>query len=189
MPWLTGNERHAGVVETSPEGLRLHDLLSGSLYAGFLSQGFSTALAAGGFRPERPALAFRAGWTAVAVSARSSQRRAKAHLGPFLAPTAARPHAGAPLGFALFSSQWLLARLGERAGERLPDLQWALRLNALLGPGQPVFCDPVLELELSQRPREERRLCTFGPASAWGRVLLAFDALYHQSFDAPAAQR
>ena len=184
MPWLVGDGASARALETAPQGVALSELICGGpadqapAYLGYLSDGFSADLARGRFRPERVILGFRAGWKAVAVTARTPERAQAHRLAPYIAPAAPRPYPSVPLGFTLFCSARLCDLLGESIAERLDSVQWAARLTALIDPGYPVFCDPVLELSLSQRSPEEEQACVYGPPSPWSGPARGLRALF-----------
>lgn len=175
MPWLVGDERSYRLLETGPD-LALADLWSESecLYLGYLLEGFIPDLLRERVPPPRMGLAFRAGWSAVAVTARTPDPALASRLGPFLAPATPRPHSRAPLGFTLFHKD-RLAREG--GGESLPALQWACRLTETISRSQPVFCDPVLEMSLPCLSQEERRACRYRPPRPWARVASALAGL------------
>ena len=181
MPWLVGDEREWRVLGTASSGLAVADILSTGTYTGYLLDGFDAALHQGAFRTERPPLAFRAGWKALAVTARTDDSDLAAALGPYLAPTAPRPHRSAPLGFTLFSTEWLRTRLGKDTSDStavLRSLDWAVRLQTLVGQRSPVFCDPILELALEGRSAEETAACRFRPVGALGGLSSAMQALF-----------
>jgi hypothetical protein len=175
MPWLVGDRSEARILPVESDGLALSLLLeAGAAYAGYLLSGFAQGDEVPRFRPERIPLAMRAGWHAVAPAARTDDPALARHLGPFLAPTAARPHLGAPLGFALFSVEWLRSALGAQAAERRPEIEWAARLTSMLGKTCPVFCDPVLELDLTGRTAAEGQACLYRARPAWRGALAYF---------------
>lgn len=158
MPWLVGEGEDYHVLPKEEELFPLHEMLTQSplAYVGFLHAGFSDALKAGAFRPERVALALRGGWRAVAVTASVKESNRAKELAPFVAPTAAGPHRTAPLGFTLFSSPWLSQALplGELGVSR-STLEWSRRLTGLIDDKFPVFCDPELELELEVEEEDD----------------------------------
>lgn len=182
MPWLVGDQGQFQTLE-APDDIALAQLWANfgangtPLYVGYLLDGFSEALEGGRFHPARPPLAFRAGWNAVAVTARTDEAELARTLGPLLAPTSPRPHSAVPLGTTLFSTAWLQQRLGEQAEERLGSLEWAVRLNALVSALDPVFCDPLLELFLTQRSSQESQACSYRPPSRWHGLAQAVEAL------------
>ena len=179
MAWMVGDESGYRLPEVAAgDSLRLADLLEDApgCYLGYLLDGFGGDLERR-FCPGRVCLTLRAGWSAVAVAVRTPDRVLARRLGPFLAPTAPLPHRAAPLGLALFSSQWLRRTLGDVAHESLPGLDWAARLSTLPGPDQPVFCDPVLELSLAGRTAEEAAACRYRPPPAWAGPARALVAL------------
>ncbi len=181
MPWLVGEGEDYRVLPKSEELFGLHEMLTQSplAYVGFLHSGFSDALQAGFFRPERVTLALRAGWRAVAVTASVKEpKRAKA-LAPFVAPTAPGPHRTAPLGFTLFSSPWLSQALplGELGVSR-SSLEWSRHLMGLVDDKSPVFCDPELELKFEVEEDDEMSSQdTYRPPAPLGKVLGALSAL------------
>jgi hypothetical protein len=195
MPWLIGDETSARALETAHQGVALSELIwSGPknrapAYLGYLLDGFSADLALGRFRPERVLLGFRAGWKAVAVTARTPERALAHRLGPYVAPAAPRPYPNVPLGFTLFCSARLCDLLGESIAESHDSLHWAARLTALIDPGYPVFCDPVLELNLSRRSPEEEQACVYDPPSSWSGAAKGLRALWGAAWQSatPAA--
>lgn len=158
MPWLVGEDDTVRIIESMDESFPLQEMvkLTPSAYLGFLRPGFLAALQQGKFRPERVSLALRSGWRAVAVTARTDDLKAKRRLSPFVAPTAPGPQTTAPLGFTLFSSPWInqAIPLGE-LGHSLGSLEWSRRLVGLLDAKNPVFCDPVLELEFEEEDDDD----------------------------------
>jgi hypothetical protein len=183
MPWLIGDETSARVLEAASQDLTLSSLLAGCppepkpLYIGYLGEGFSADLAAGRFLPQRVPLALRAGWQAVAVAARTPDRDLASRLGPFLAPTAPRPHAAAPLGFTLHSVAFLAQALTETMDRADDSLCWAAKLSALISSKQPVFCDPVLELALTHRTPQEDFVCRYRTPRPYQGPVQALKAL------------
>ena len=158
MPWLVGEEDTVQIIESMDESFPLQEMvkLTPSAYLGFLRPGFTAALKQGKFRPERVHLALRSGWRAVAVTARTDDIEVKRRLAPFVAPTAPGPQRTSPLGITLFSSPWInqAIPLGE-LGHSLGSLEWCRRLVGLLDAKNPVFCDPVLELDLEEEDEDD----------------------------------
>lgn len=158
MPWLVGEGETYRLLPKGEEMTPLDELLNSapSAYVGFLHPGFAAALEAGAFRPYRVALALRAGWLAVGITAAVREPQEGKRLAPFAAPTSPGPRRRAPLGFCLFSSPWLgkSLPLGE-LGVARSSLEWCRRLNGLLDVATPVFCDPELELEFDPEEGEE----------------------------------
>jgi hypothetical protein len=163
MPWLVGNEGSYRVLQMGTDASECLE----SSYLGYLSEGFADDLKAGRFRAERVSLGFRAGWEAIAVAARTDQPGLAKVLRPFLAPTAPRPHATAPLGFTLYSLALVRELLAPEPRVSRLSLQLAVRLQAATRSSRPVFCDPVLELTLTRRPEAESKSCRYRPAPFW----------------------
>ncbi len=181
MPWIIGNGTALKVLEP-PAPFALTSLWEEPLglagpasYCGYLLEGFRADLDGGRFLPGRLALAQRAGWQAVAPSVRTEDPELASLLGPFLAPTAPRPHARAPLGLTLFLLEGLESRWGGALAERRESLSWASRLAS--APGCPVFCDPILELRLDGRTAAETAACSYQPRPGWRSSWAAVTAL------------
>lgn len=175
MPWLVGDENAYRIVDTGPE-LVLADLMSGpeSLYLGYLLEGFRADLLRERVPGPRMALAFKAGWRAVAVTARTPDAQLALRLGPYLAPTTPRPLAGVPMGFALFAQDGLSS---VSASRNLPSLEWACRLANTINQAEPAFCDPVLEMSLEGLTESERAAWSYRPPAPWRRWAGALSAL------------
>jgi hypothetical protein len=192
MPWILGNERDCRLMEMPAEqSLRLADWLEDSetSYLGYLLDGFEDDLKRR-WDPHRAPWGFRAGWPALAVAVRTQDVQLGRRFGPFLAPTAPRPHASVPLGLTLFSSRWLRLRWESGAlEERRSGADWAVRLNRLIGPAQPVFCDPVLELTLTGSQLWELEACSYRPpARGLRRYADVLRALWHANWHSEEAR-
>lgn len=183
MPWVVGDENSYRIVETGSE-LAPSDLWSGRacLYFGYLLEGFRADLERQRVPPARMPLAFRAGWSAVAITARIQEPSSfafpldgPARFGPYLAPATPRPYGAAPLGFTLFHRERVAPRID--AERRLVCMEWAERLQAIISPDDPVFCDPILEMNLSQLREDERLACHYRPPSSWRILTSALWAL------------
>ena len=176
MPWVVGDESTYRTVETEAE-LALSDLWSDQpcLYFGYLLDGFGPDLQRRRVEPRRMPLAFRSGWSALAVTARVQDKTLAGRFTPYLAPTTPRPYASAPLGFALFHRERVAPRVN--AARRLGSLEWAVCLQATISTTDPVFCDPILEMNLSHHREDEREACRYSPPSYWSRVASALQAL------------
>lgn len=116
---------------------------------------------------QRLCLDFQTGWSAVCLTARCSG------LGPFAAPTAARPHAVAPKGLYLLSAQRLLVTL-TRCQHWFDQEEELCRVfhrqQRELGP---VFCDPKLEVSL-----QGDKDFDFKQMPSWERFLKAVAFLF-----------
>lgn len=189
MPWVVGDETSYRIVETGSE-LAPSDLWSGRpcLYFGYLLEGFRADLERQRVQPARMPLAFRAGWSAVAITARVQEPSSlalpvdtradpglSARLGPYLAPATPRPYGAAPLGFTLFHRERVAPRID--AERRLLCMEWAERLQAIISPDEPVFCDPILEMNLSQLREDESLACRYRHPSSWRILTSALWAL------------
>ncbi len=175
MPWVVGNGHCVQILDDSPTPLRITELTPGLfsgelLYAGYLLSGFLDSLRKGALRPEGIALAFKAGWTAVAVTAASQDGGAWQRFRPFVAPTAPTPWEKVPPGFCLMK----LTRLQELCGQMaladasLDSLEWAKVLADSVQEGEPAFCDPTLELGLTGlTPAEASLVATYEPPTQW----------------------
>lgn len=182
MPWIIGNENAVRALAPPPTFAltSLWDQLSeggAPTYVGYLLEGVAPDLAAGRFLPGRVGLAFRAGWSAVAPALRVEDETLASAFGPFLAPTAPRPHGKVPLGVALFSRAGLMSRLGDQVEGEADGLTWARRLALGVSATLPVFCDPILELRLVGRTAREAAACPYRPPAPWRRAASALSAL------------
>jgi hypothetical protein len=126
------------------------------IYGGFLWADLDLSSVLPGFH-SRLLLDFRAGWSAVGFSSRGD-----VPLGPWSAPTSARPHRSAPFGLYLLSRR----RLKESVSQSHHRLAEAI--HAVQPELGPVFCDPKLEV----RYRGDRDFL-FQPPSRTGRLLSA----------------
>lgn len=188
MPWIVGDAHsyREWIPQEKPWALSeifsgFHDLLE-PIYTGYLLEGFSEELASRRFRPERPPLAFRAGWNAVAVTVGAVPTPSwKKKFGPYLAPTSPRPHGAVPLGMTLFSARWLTNVLGTSLHDNCPSLLWATKLTSLITRDTPVFCDPVLELRLHGVTEQEEQRCVYRSPKLWESSLQSLGA-----FQAPS---
>jgi hypothetical protein len=154
ISWILGYQDRADVVDVeeilqTPDPDRL-------VYGGFLWSDLDLELLLPRFH-SRLLLDFRVGWSAVGFSSRGD-----AQLGPWSAPTSARPHQKAPFGLYLLSA----GRLKESVCQNCSDLAEVVHRNLTeLGP---VFCDPKLEVHI-QSPRDFR----FRAPSIGGRAVSA----------------
>ena len=193
-----GDRHRVRILEDSPTPQRITELVPGLfsgelLYAGYLLSGFSKSLEQGALRPESVALAFRAGWTVVAVTATHSEGEEPwVRFRPFVAPTAPTPWGSVPLGFSLMKLTRLqeLCRQANLTDAVLGPLEWAKVLAENVGEGGPVFCDPTLELFLSGLTAAEESLAqAYRPPAPWDGPWGSLRALLFSKSDWLAGER
>ena len=112
----------------------------GLTYGGFLWADLDLSSLLPRFHPSS-LLGFQAGWSAVGFSCRTQES-----LGPWLAPTSARPHAHAPFGIYLLSQERLKRSLPDHVVDSRELAEAVHFRQPRMGP---VFCDPKLEVRLS----------------------------------------
>lgn len=140
VAWILGRKEGS---ERTDAGRFLEEFAAEEiLYGGFLWADLKLDSLLSRFH-SRLLLDLQSGWSAVGFASRGTA------LGAWTAPTSARPHAAAPFGLYLLSSDRLrksvsgsAAHLAETVHGKQPELG-------------PVFCDPKLEVQI-EGPRDFR---------------------------------
>ena len=177
MPWIIGREDSLKVLELEgPKDVWEEVRREDCLYAGYLLPELCLdRLEDEDFR-QRIHLDLRAGWSAIAFTARSQQESVRKALRDYAPPTSPGPRYWAPKGLYLLEKRRFIELLTEIPSEsRYEGLDELHQCQLERGD---FFCDPILELEMGDLSHRGLQALNQGQSSLAERLLRLGNALF-----------